>query len=179
MGWWMVFFFSGGVVVPAVECIIDLRPTQSLTLWLQFCGRALRTYPGKECAVLIDMAGNLKRHGLPCQAREWSLSGRKKSKAGAGVGVLLCPKCFGAQFGRPLVCAFCGHRFEVREGREVKMVDGNLIEIDIAAERAKIQAKREQGSARTIDELVALGVKRGYRSPRLWAINLMRARGGK
>ena len=67
----------------------------------------------------------------------------------------------------------------VREGREVKMVDGNLIEIDIEKERAKIQMKREQGAARTIDELVALGVKRGYRSPRLWAINLMRARGGK
>lgn len=174
-----VDLFSEGVDVPSVECILDLRPTQSLTLWLQFCGRGLRTAPGKEHAIIIDMAGNMKRHGLPCQEREWSLTGRKKSKAGGGASVLLCPKCFGAQFGRPPFCAFCGHEFEVKEGRVIKMVDGELVEVDINAERAKIQAKREQGVARTMEELIALGESRKYANPKGWAYNILRARARK
>ncbi len=164
-----VDLFSEGVDVPAVECILDLRPTQSLTLWLQFCGRVLRPAPGKAHAIIIDMAGNLQRHGLPCQEREWSLAGRKKSKTAGGASVMICPSCFGAQFGRPPFCSLCGFEFEVKEGREIKMIDGELVEVDIEAERAKIQAKREQGMART----------RGYKNPHFWALNILKARGGK
>ena len=57
--------------------------------------------------------------------------------------------------------------------------DGELVEVDIAAERAKITAKREQGAARTMPELIALGVKRGYASPIGWARNMIMARGRK
>ncbi len=174
-----VDLFSEGLNVPAAECILDLRPTQSLTLCLQFWYRAMRPAPGKEHAILLDFAGNLRRHGLPCQEREWSLEGRKKSKAGVGAGALICPKCFGAQFGRPPKCEFCGYEFEAGEGREIKQVDGELEEVDIEKERARIQAKREQGAARTMEDLIALGAKRGYKNPRGWAYNMMKARGAK
>lgn len=165
-----VDLFSEGVDVPGIECVIDLRPTHSLTMWLQFCGRALRPAPGKEHAVIIDMAGNLKRHGLPCQVREWSLGGRTKRRASesGGPGVMICPECAGAQFGRPAACAYCGFEFKAGEGREIREVDGELVEIDIAAERAKIERKREIGMARTLPELQELAKKYGYAPGWAW-----------
>lgn len=164
-----VDLFSEGVDVPAVECILDLRPTQSLALWLQFCGRGLRPAPGKEYAVIIDMAGNLRRHGLPCQEREWSLSGRKRFKAGqAGRSILICPKCYAAQFGRPTKCKECGYLFETGEGREVQQIDGDLVDVDLGAERAKIQKKREIWGANTLPEFMALAKKYGYKPGWAW-----------
>lgn len=126
-----VDLFSEGVDVPAVECVIDGRPTQSLTLWLQFCGRALRYVPGKT-AVILDHAGNVRRHGLPDQERTWSLEGRpegQKKNASQEVKVKLCPGCYAAQPPGGSVCKFCGAPFET-EGRAVDYVEGDLQEIN-------------------------------------------------
>jgi superfamily II DNA or RNA helicase len=72
---------SEGFDLPAIECAILLRPTQSVSLYLQQVGRALRTFPGKEYAVILDHVGNVDRHGLPCVDREWTLAGGfKKTK---------------------------------------------------------------------------------------------------
>ena len=62
-----------GLDVPAIEAVQCVRPTQSLVLWLQQIGRALRPYPGKEHAILIDHTENWKHHGLPDEDRAWSL----------------------------------------------------------------------------------------------------------
>ena len=55
-----------------VECVIQARPTKSLTLHLQQVGRALRRKPSP--AVLIDLCGNLARLGLPDHPHEWTLA---------------------------------------------------------------------------------------------------------
>lgn len=54
-----------GVDLPIASCAIIARPTMSLALHIQFIGRVLRTFPGKENAILIDHACNIVRHGLP------------------------------------------------------------------------------------------------------------------
>ena len=189
-----------GFDAPSVACAISLRPTMSVGLYIQQAGRALRPVyaPGhdlstragrlaaiaassKPFAILADHVGNFVRHGLVIEDREWTLAGKAKKKGaeGGGVKCRVCPKCFGAQFGFPTKCAYCGHVFESGDGREIEQKDGHLVEIDAAALRAKIQAKREQGAARTMPDLIALGVKRGYKNPRGWAYNMMKARGGK
>ena len=56
---------SEGVDVPALGAAILLRPTQSLALHLQQCGRALRPAQGKDRALLLDFSANCERHGLP------------------------------------------------------------------------------------------------------------------
>ncbi|MBR1156868.1 DEAD/DEAH box helicase [Bradyrhizobium sp. JYMT SZCCT0428] len=68
---------SEGVDVPAIGAVVLLRPTQSLALYLQQVGRALRPAPGKDRAVILDHAGNVLRHGLPDAPRQWSLSALK------------------------------------------------------------------------------------------------------
>jgi DNA repair protein RadD len=163
-----VELFGEGFDLPSLETLICLRPTQSLSLWLQMCGRVLRPSPGKTEAIILDHAGNCERHGFPDQEREWSLDGRgERSKgAGDGISVRVCPRCFAAQFSGIPVCKHCGFRFELKP-RQVDEVDGELIEVDPAL--IKAQRRREQGTAQTEDDLVKIGIERGYKRPRLWA----------
>lgn len=63
---------SEGTDIPRVECAIMLRPTKSLSLYLQQVGRVLRPFPGKSDAVILDHAGNVMRHGMPQEDRDWA-----------------------------------------------------------------------------------------------------------
>jgi DNA repair protein RadD len=166
-----VDLFSEGLDVPAVECIIDMRPTKSLILYLQFIGRVLRYVEGKT-AIIIDMAGNCARHGLPCDEREWDLKGRdKKVKEDTGPMIRICKQCFGANNSYRKDCKYCGEVFTV-QSREVDYKDGELTEIDIQAIR---KSKRmEEGQCKTLEELEELGRKRGYKAG--WAQMRFRSR---
>jgi superfamily II DNA or RNA helicase len=66
---------SEGIDVPCVGAVILLRPTKSLTLYLQQVGRGMRPAAGKDALVVLDHAGNVITHGLPDRDRAWSLSG--------------------------------------------------------------------------------------------------------
>lgn len=65
-----------GFDCPAAEVCILARPTQSLSLHLQMIGRVLRPSPetGKRSALIHDHAGNLLRHGLVEDERDYSLT---------------------------------------------------------------------------------------------------------
>ena len=51
--WWDVLFvvdiYNEGVDIPEVNTVLFLRPTESLTIFLQQLGRGLRLAEGKEC----------------------------------------------------------------------------------------------------------------------------------
>ena len=72
-----VDLISEGFDVPACDCVLLLRPTQSLGLHLQQVGRALR--PSDQHAVILDAARNSERHGMPDDSRQWSLKGQLKA----------------------------------------------------------------------------------------------------
>lgn len=170
-----VDLFGEGFDLPSMEGVILLRPTQSLGLYLQQVGRSLRTSPGKARAVILDHAGNSSRHGLPDEDREWSLAGRDIGRRKEGerqVPIKTCPTCFAVVHPAVTVCA-CGHRF-VPEGRKVAEQEGDLVEVDpMVARRAK---KAEQAKSESLDDLVALGTRRGYKRPHLWARHIWNAR---
>lgn len=65
-----VNLFTEGVDLPNVDCVLMVRPTESLSLYLQFAMRCLNPRPGKK-AVIIDQVDNYKRHGLPNAYRDW------------------------------------------------------------------------------------------------------------
>jgi superfamily II DNA or RNA helicase/HKD family nuclease len=52
---------SEGVDVPEVNTVLFLRPTESLTVFLQQLGRGLRHAPGKDCLTVIDLVGQAHR----------------------------------------------------------------------------------------------------------------------
>ncbi len=169
---------SEGFDLPAVEVAILLRPTQSLALHLQQMGRALRPFPGKAAAIILDHAGNTARHGLPDDAREWSLDGkeaRKKKEGERATAIKVCPTCFAAALASAMRCVECGHEFTAE--RKIEQVEGTLTEIDVEAQRQA--AKRAQGNAQSFDALVALGKSRGYRNPAAWARHVWNARQGR
>ncbi|MGR3179882.1 MAG: DEAD/DEAH box helicase family protein [Candidatus Anammoxibacter sp.] len=156
-----------------VECIIQLRPTQSLSLFLQMVGRGLRA--DDKPHIILDHAGNAARHGLPCDDREWSLAGQEKKKNGdseGGVKSRDCPECFYVH-SPAIQCPNCGHIYKI-EGREIGLEAGELEEITRG--RAIKSRKIEQGQARTIDELVTLGYKRKMKHPEAWAAKIFTTR---
>jgi len=170
-----VDLFGEGFDVPSLECVIDLAPTQSLAKALQRWGRALRPSPGKEHAIILDHVGNIMRHGLPDDERNWSLDGCEVAKRDSEKvpSVKVCPKCFAAQPSGKPACLFCGNPFEI-QSREVEYRDGELEQID--PKLLKRQARQEQGITETFNDLVLLGKKRGYKKPYAWAQHIFQAR---
>lgn len=172
-----VELFGEGFDVPAMECAILLRPTQSLGLYLQQVGRALRPSQQKAFAVILDHAGNCERFGLPDQEREWSLEGRDKPKGDYQAPVRICPNCFAAFPPKPH-CPYCGAIMPLKP-REVETVSGSLKEIDQAQLALKLKWKREQGMNQSFGELVKLGIARNYRRPHAWAAMILKGRQAK
>ncbi|MFT6908323.1 MAG: superfamily II DNA or RNA helicase [Oleiphilaceae bacterium] len=54
----VVDIFNEGVDIPEVDTLLFLRPTESLTIFLQQLGRGLRIAEGKECCTVLDFVGN-------------------------------------------------------------------------------------------------------------------------
>ena len=98
---------SEGLDVPGAEAAVLLRPTKSLVLYLQMCGRALRTAPGKRVAIILDHAGNVYRHGLPTARRRWSLQG-KQPDDGAVERLFRCRECGAINDRDADECVNCG-----------------------------------------------------------------------
>lgn len=49
-----VDLFNEGVDIPVVDTVLLLRPTESLTVYLQQLGRGLRLHPDKDCLTVLD-----------------------------------------------------------------------------------------------------------------------------
>jgi superfamily II DNA or RNA helicase len=54
----VVDMFNEGVDIPQIDTVLFLRPTESLTIFLQQLGRGLRLYGGKDCLTVLDFVGN-------------------------------------------------------------------------------------------------------------------------
>ena len=165
---------SEGTDIPSVTGAILLRPTDSLGLHLQQVGRVLRPCPGKAHAVINDHVGNTLRHGLPTDARDWSLEGRPKRKRAASdaIPIRICPQCFSAIPSTANPCPECGHQVE-QARRELVTIEGDLRELTAAELRR--QERREVVKARTREELEAIARDRGYKPG--WVNHMLAARG--
>ncbi len=57
----VVDIYNEGVDIPEVNTILFLRPTESLTVFLQQLGRGLRLAENKECLTVLDFIGQANR----------------------------------------------------------------------------------------------------------------------
>ncbi|UOY94599.1 DEAD/DEAH box helicase family protein [Ectobacillus sp. JY-23] len=55
-----VDLFNEGTDIPAVDTLLFVRPTESLTVFTQQVGRGLRLHEGKDYCVIIDLIGNYR-----------------------------------------------------------------------------------------------------------------------
>lgn len=149
-----VDLFGEGFDLPAIEVVSMARPTQSLALFMQQFGRALRPMEGKDKAIILDHVGNTVRHGLPDAPREWSLENRERRARIKGdddvVPVTACTNCMAVYERVMTACPYCGERPIPQERSKPEQVDGNLFELSpdaLAQLRGEVAATRETPEA--------------------------------
>ena len=155
-----VDLISEGFDVPDCECAILLRPTKSLTLYIQQAMRCVRYRAGKM-ALIIAHVGNYIRFGLPDEPHEWSLHGEKKQSREAGESsAIQCEKCFFVYDKKLKKCPNCGYEKpqktaprEIEEKKEVAIQEIKSFKLDY----------RKPTDCKSYKELLAYGKARGYK----------------
>lgn len=56
-----VDIFNEGVDIPAVNTVLFLRPTNSMTVFIQQLGRGLRLDRGKDCLTVLDFVAQANK----------------------------------------------------------------------------------------------------------------------
>ena len=124
--------FTEGLDVPVLAGVLLLRPTKSLGLYLQMCGRALRVAPGKDRAVVVDHAANVYRHGLCDDEHEWSLDDRKRRERKASAALKRCSVCTAMVAAAARSCPVCGTVL-VADTTPPEVLEGDLELVDRGA----------------------------------------------
>ncbi|EAH2539977.1 DEAD/DEAH box helicase [Listeria monocytogenes] len=161
-----------GFDVPDCSTVIMLRPTQSLSLYIQQSMRGMRYRPEKT-SIIIDHVGNVSRFGLPDMERTWTLEPKKGSNSKkAEAPVKICPDCFMTVLSSNKKCEHCGHEFKV----EVKP-----IQVDEAAELQEITEAvfkvnySSPNECKNMKELYEYAKEHNYKKG--WAFHQGKARG--
>ncbi|HEL6854062.1 TPA: DEAD/DEAH box helicase [Listeria monocytogenes] len=161
-----------GFDVPDCSTVIMLRPTQSLSLYIQQSMRGMRYRPEKT-SIIIDHVGNVSRFGLPDMERTWTLEPKKGSNSKkAEAPVKICPDCFMTVLSSNKQCEHCGHEFKV---------EAKPIQIDDAAELQEITEPIFQvdysspNDCKNMKELYEYAKQHNYK--RGWAYHQGKARG--
>lgn len=161
-----VDLISEGFDVPDCGVSILLRPTKSLTLYIQQAMRCMR-YQSNKKAIIIDHVGNVHRHGLPDMDREWSLEPKPPRKKQNTISVRQCTECFFTHLPAP-ACPNCGHVYEIKQQATPK-------EIQQAKLQKVVEAYKNPVQCRTLQELYAYAKKMGYKPG--WAYYQAKERG--
>lgn len=158
-----------GFDCPAADLALMLRPTMSRGVCRQQAGRIMRTFPGKSSALLLDMAGNVGRHGLPMSADLTELGGRVVPipKRGRLIGLLNCPACLCVFPSDSAECTEC-HAGKPRVARVVRTVAGTLDEV-IGVEATGAQTWAERADQRMRDAWVRKKLSCGWSRARISA----------
>ena len=75
-----VDLFNEGVDIPAVDTLLFVRPTESLTVFTQQIGRGLRLHDDKEKCVIIDLIGNYRNADIKLSVFDTNPEEKKKKK---------------------------------------------------------------------------------------------------
>lgn len=101
---------SVGFDAPHVDMIVLLRPTLSPGLFYQQCGRGLRICDGKSNCLILDMAGNIAKHG-PIDTLNSRITSKKKSDEPGEAPTKTCEQCSEIVFAGLRICPACGTEF--------------------------------------------------------------------
>lgn len=156
--------FGEGLDVPDCECTVLLRPTQSLTLYIQQSMRSMRYMPGKT-AIIIDHVGNCYLHGLPDDNREWTLEPKKKQEN--MVKIRECPQCYAVYPPTQQKCPYCGYAAV----KEIQRKDKEVVEIDLVELKRQDDIKNTKYADLTAEswsDVERIRKARGYKPA--WAI---------
>jgi len=147
-----VFVATYGLDIPPLDCAVLARPTRNIALYLQTIGRVLRTYPGKEDAIVIDHAGAVAQHGFVDDPIPWSLDAESKvserkeaeERERKELSDMTCPNC-GHVARAAKVCSACGWEM-LPPSKPVPTKHAELAEIETNTLRNKRHSKAQKRS---------------------------------
>ncbi len=92
----VVDIFNEGIDIPSIDTALFLRPTESLTIFLQQLGRGLRIYPGKTELTVLDFVAQVnQKYDFASKFRALSLRPEKNIKDEIENGFSFLPSgCF-------------------------------------------------------------------------------------
>lgn len=159
-----------GFDVPDCSTVIMLRPTKSLSLYIQQSMRGMRYRPGKT-SIIIDHVDNVRTFGLPDAKRQWSLQTKKSSGSQATIKIKQCNNCFAVYSSEEKACAECGYVPEIKQASEYE-VDKDASLEQVTKEDIITDIKldfREPADCKNMKDLTELAKNRGYK--RGWAFH--------
>lgn len=162
-----VELYGEGVNVPDCSCVVLLRPTESLVIYLQQSMRCMRYQPNKH-AVIIDQVGNFEKFGLPDQDRQWTLEDREKHphREGSttdGPAIKTCPECFAVIEAKNVTCPLCGHDFSTEIRRIKQRKDQELSAIKTQKFHIDLIARKKVSELTSMHELSLYAKAKGYK----------------
>ncbi|WP_300562709.1 helicase-related protein, partial [Companilactobacillus sp.] len=158
--------YGEGVDVPDCQTVIMLRPTESLSLFIQQSMRCMRFKPDKQ-ATIIDHVANYTRFGLPNTPHKWTLKDREKKKktnTAVETPIKQCAFCFAVIPAQLKSCPLCGHEVEIVQ-TEIKVDETariEKIESNFRLQADYIVTKKPQ-ELNSYDELKAYAKAKGYK----------------
>ena len=146
-----------------VRCLILARPTRSRILYTQIIGRALRTAPDKEHALILDHSDTTQRLGFVTDIiqehlDDGNVSDRKEPSPPLPKE---CKQCGILKPPRTAVCPNCGFKAAIVSG--VSEHDGELVEVTagLGKKRSNKHEYTMAEKARFYAELKAYGIEHG------------------
>ena len=164
-----VDLISEGFNVPDCSCVVMLRPTQSLVLYIQQSMRCMRYKPGKQ-ATIIDHVSNYENFGLPDADREWKLEDRNKKKGGGGgQSTRTCDKCFAVIPISCRTCPVCGAELETESTELINDKAVHLTEIkNFKPLTTNYLVTKKPAELNSMQELYAYAEAKGYKRGWAW-----------
>lgn len=165
-----VMVLGEGFDVPDCDAVILLRPTKSLSLFIQQSMRCMRYKPNKQ-AIIVDMVENYKEHGLPDTPRTWSLETKPKSERPT-VRSQMCINCLSVAETIKNPCQYCGYVKEVQE-HTIDVIDEDIEYRDI--KKIKLEYIPELSEVKNIQDLQKIQKAKNYKPG--WVYHQAKIRG--
>lgn len=99
-----------GFDFPDIDCVVMLRPTYSVVLYVQIAGRGLRLKSHTDHCVILDYVGNIERHGT-------IINPKVKDKKDE-VTTKICPQCLEVNEKNADICTDCNYDFNAKKEAE-------------------------------------------------------------
>lgn len=137
-----------GMNIPGLYGIIWMRFSESLTIYMQFNGRAMRPIFNntgeiiKDKFIMVDPVGISVIHGRPDIDRKWDLNNNyiPGQDNDDNISMRICPVCGSSNSQENNICWICnydfltglldGEKIEIKKRKLPKMIDGRLVWLD-------------------------------------------------
>lgn len=152
-----------GFNAPGTDLVALLRPTQSTGLYIQMVGRGTRIANGKDDCLVLDFAGNVKRHG-PIDSLTI-----KRATEGDGKGeapTKTCDNCHEIVFAGVRVCPRCETPFPApevsitRKAFEGDILQRHAVSNELAVDSVKYSVHKKAGKPDSMRVDYVCGVSR-------------------